>query len=78
MEISEYLGDRIAVSVCNRNNFLSSTSMFVSESTKINRVPFDCKFTLDAGAYGTGVRSCCLCTLKERKYNKILLRRKEK
>jgi hypothetical protein len=30
LEISEYLGDRIAVSVCNRSNFLSSPSMFVS------------------------------------------------
>jgi hypothetical protein len=67
LEISEYLGDRIAVSVCNRSNFLSSPSMFVSESSKITRVPFYCKFALDAGTYGIGVRSCCLRALKKRK-----------
>jgi hypothetical protein len=67
LEIREYIGDSIAVSVCNRSTFRLSPPMFVSESMKINRVPFECEFALDTGTYGTDVRSCCLCTWKERK-----------
>jgi hypothetical protein len=64
LEIREYLGDSIAVSACNRSTFLLSLSMFVSESTNINRVPFECKFSLDTGTYGTEVRCFCLYTVE--------------